>query len=261
VNPGLFASPREASRWAVGLPEGTPGRPRFDYVPETGSTQDLAFEAAVDGAPHLSVFLAEKQLAGRGRQGSEWRAKPGSSLLLSVLLRPAPGAGRAARISLAAALGTADAIEQTCAIRAGIKWPNDVLIGGGKCGGVIVEVRGGVAVLGVGLNVLQARDEFGPELAETATSLSAELGRVVDRREVLAVLLPGIGAALAAASGDWPAVRARIVEGLAWRGRRVRAGGQVGRLEGIDESGCLLLRAEDGGRVSIASGSPELIES
>ncbi len=257
----LFASEEEAARWAAELAAGTPGRSRFDYCGTATSTQDLAFEAGADGAPDLSLFLAEEQQAGRGRQGAAWLAHGGSSLLFSVLLSPAPKAVEAGKSSLAAAAAICRAAERVCGLKAGVKWPNDVLCGERKVGGVLVEVRDHVAVVGVGLNILQSAEEFDGELAGRATSLSAECGQVVERREVLSILLAELGTVIVETNSAWDRLRVEVDDRLLWRGRQVRIGSRQGILVGVDSAGHLVLRDHEGNEHCVAAGSPELVDS
>ena len=139
------------------------GSPRV-HLRQVDSTNTLARELATGGAPHGTLVTATEQLAGRGRQGRAWAARPGSSLICSWVIRdPSP------LLSLAAGA----AVAQVCGAQAKIKWPNDVLIGGRKVAGILVEGRPQErwAVLGVGINVAQRPQDFPEELRERAGSL------------------------------------------------------------------------------------------
>jgi BirA family biotin operon repressor/biotin-[acetyl-CoA-carboxylase] ligase len=260
LNAPLFADAAEASRWSRELPEGCFGRERLDYAAAVDSTQDLAFEAARAGAAAGSVFVADEQTAGRGRQGARWQAAPCSSLLLSVLLGSEVRPEDSGRASLRAALGACRAAEKTLAVDPAIKWPNDMLLAGRKFGGILIENRAGAGVLGVGLNVLQRPEDFPPELAEGATSLAAQIGTVPDRRWLLAMLLVEITGLFGPVPQPWESVRAEVARRLAWRGRPVRIGEVRGVLTGVDETGRLVLEA-DGRPLAVASGSLELDEA
>ena len=127
----------------------------------TASTQDDAREAAKRGAPSGSLFVADAQTQGRGRQGRGWSAPPGSALLASVLLHPRVAPETLPRLSLVVGLAVARACEARVASQVGIKWPNDVEIGGKKLSGVLVEAsfRGkeiSHVVAGFGVNVRRA---------------------------------------------------------------------------------------------------------
>ena len=140
----------------------------------TGSTNTVARELAAAGAPHGTVVTAAEQTAGRGRQGRTWTAPPDSALLYSAVLRPLEP--RHSVLPLAVALAVCETAE---ALRPGIeckvKWPNDVHLEGRKLAGILIEARpqDGWAVLGVGLNLTIAADEFPEELRDRAISLFA----------------------------------------------------------------------------------------
>ncbi len=161
-----------------------------------GSTNDEAAARARQGASEGLVVVAEEQTAGRGRSGHTWFTPPGSALALSVLLRPRALAAQAiGGLSALGALAVVEAlVVQGAAAR--IKWPNDVLLGGRKVAGILVEAawRGQElehAVVGIGVNV---RPASVPEEAEfPATSVEAELGRSVDRAGLLVAILEGLG--------------------------------------------------------------------
>jgi BirA family biotin operon repressor/biotin-[acetyl-CoA-carboxylase] ligase len=167
------------------------GRP-YVYAERCPSTQRLVDPAAPEGA----VAVAEEQTEGRGRLGRRWLAPPRTSVLVSVLLRPPLPPARWPELSLVAGAACAAAVAAVTALEPAIKEPNDVLIGGRKAAGILAEAAEGRVVLGVGVNVNIARERL-PEAA--ATSLSAELGRSVDRVEVLVTLLER----LEDAYGDW----------------------------------------------------------
>lgn len=255
-----------AARWAAALPAGAFGRAGLRFFPATGSTQDQALAAAERGAPHGAAFLAEEQSAGRGRNRARWLSPPGRSLLVSVLLRPAPAAGESARAALSAAVAAARAIGAAAGADPEIKWPNDLLLGGRKTGGILIESRRGWAACGLGLNVSQRPEDFPPELRGTATSLAAETGAPPDRLALLGALLAELGRAFGtpeAPAEPWSARLVEIRRRLAWAGRQVRVRGcpggpLAGRLAGLGEAGELLLEPAAGGRVAVQTGSLEL---
>lgn len=222
------------------------------------STQHRARELADAGAPEGSVVLADRQTAGRGRLGRTWFSPPGVNVMGTVLLRPACDPSGVAPLPLVVGLAVADAIHGATGIRPGLKWPNDVQIGGRKVAGVLTELQGQIdrveaVLVGIGINVNLAAEALPPDLAEIATSLRIEIGRPVDRIEVVARLL----AALEARYGRF------LVEGFRgmraeWEAASVLKGHDVqvvgggasvtGRVHGIDDGGALLV-AEPGGRV------------
>jgi BirA family biotin operon repressor/biotin-[acetyl-CoA-carboxylase] ligase len=237
------------------------GLPRVHHR-ATDSTNERAKELALAGAPHGTLVTADEQSAGRGRQGRSWLAPPGSALLMSLVLRDL-GAAQA-HLPLAAALAVCDACEQSAPVRCAIKWPNDVWVAGRKLAGILIEGRpqDGWAVLGIGLNVLTARDEFPKELRDTATSLAAETkGRTAkadgppQRDQLLADLLAALAERLAQAPeqivADWR-------ERDALRGSQVRWHQGEGTARGIDDSGGLIVETRSG-RVTLDAGEVHLL--
>lgn len=153
-----------------------------------GSTNDTAAAAAGSQANDGLVVLAEEQTAGRGRLGRSWQAPRGSSILMSVLLFPPPALDEPRWLTALGAVAVAEVAGSVLGRDAAIKWPNDVRLGGRKLAGVLVE-RGAGCVIGIGLNVNLHAAQLPPVLRSSATSLSIESGRVVDRSEVARELI------------------------------------------------------------------------
>lgn len=153
----------------------------FDAVP---STNDLAASFAGDPDAAGTVFVAEHQLNGRGQYGRLWQARPGSSLLLSVLIFPPPELRRPVILTAWVAVAVADAIRDLTGEQVRIKWPNDLLVGGKKICGILIEQSAGV-VVGLGLNVDQTAAEFAEVGLPDATSLSLVAGQSIDRDSAL----------------------------------------------------------------------------
>lgn len=220
----------------------------------TDSTNARLRELAMGGAPHGTIVTADEQSAGRGRQGRTWTAPAGKALLLSLLVR---GLGRRdALLPLAVPVAVAEACEGLAGVECRIKWPNDVWIGDRKVAGILLEGRPqeGWAVIGIGLNVSIAAEEFPEELRGLATSLVLEGGAGLEVEAVLAEVLGALEARLAASPRDVLA---------AWRtrdallGREVRWNGGLGRAAGLDESGGLVVETADG-RVVLDAGEVHL---
>lgn len=157
-----------------------------------GSTNTEAMAWAAEGAPEGSLVVADFQQAGRGRLGRGWQASAGQNLTFSLVLRPTLPPDQLGLITLAASVAVAEAVAAAVAPReVAIKWPNDVLIDGRKCCGMLLEssLAGprATVVLGIGLNVNQ--QDFPPALAERATSLALAAGQPVPRAPLLADLL------------------------------------------------------------------------
>ena len=238
---------------------------RFDdvrWVATTGSTNRDLLEEAARGAPEGVVLVADHQSAGRGRLDRSWTAPPGSSLLVSALLRPRVAPGSAAVVGLAAGVAACDACVEVCGVEPGLKWPNDLVVAGDgpapdrKLAGLLAEsvVGGGVlraVVVGMGLNA-NWPDGLPDDLAGTATSLDLEGGRPVDREALLVAWLRRLDAELELiGSADG---RARCTERARARsatlGRPVRAelpsGSVVGTAVALTEAGTLLVAPADG---------------
>lgn len=160
------------------------GQP-YRFVERTASTQRLLGADDPEGA----VVAADEQTEGRGRLGREWLAPAGTSLLVSVLLRPDVEPARLPELSVVAGRACAEAIADVAGLETEVKFPNDVLVGGRKVAGILAEASEGRVVLGIGVNVSQAAGELPAEPRTPATSLLLETGREVDRAELLVALL------------------------------------------------------------------------
>ena len=141
-------------------------------VEETGSTNADLLAQARSGAQEGLVLVAEEQTAGRGRMGRHWISTPRAALTFSVLLRASDApAGLLGWVPLLAGVAVVSALWQTAALDARLKWPNDVLAGGGKLAGILAESSGDAIVVGVGINVCQRAEELP---VPTATSVLLE---------------------------------------------------------------------------------------
>jgi BirA family transcriptional regulator, biotin operon repressor / biotin---[acetyl-CoA-carboxylase] ligase len=157
----------------------------YRYEEITASTQRLL--AADD--PEGAVAVAEEQTEGRGRLGRSWHAPARTSVLASVLLRPQLAPARLPELSLVAGGAVAQAIAEVTGIEPAIKFPNDVLIGGRKVAGILAESSDGRVALGVGVNANQTREQLPADAQTQPTSLRLELGKAIDRAELLAAIL------------------------------------------------------------------------
>ncbi len=238
------------------------------YCPAVDSTNDEAKRMAEAGAPEGTLVVADYQEAGRGRLGRRWWSPPGSSLLLSLVFRPtflAPH--QAQRLTMICSLAVCDAVTDVTGLAAAIKWPNDVLIGGRKVGGLLAEL--GIAgsqldhvVVGMGINVnLNFEDGDVPVLAVPATSLKAALGQEVSRLGVLAALLRRVEA-------RYERLRAGALPHDEWQSRLVTLGQPVqvtmpdrvlvGLVTGVDADGALLVQRADGEVERVLAGDVTL---
>jgi BirA family transcriptional regulator, biotin operon repressor / biotin---[acetyl-CoA-carboxylase] ligase len=213
------------------------GRPRVHYR-LTDSTNERARELAAGGAPHGTLVTADEQTAGRGRQGREWVAAPGSSLLLSLVLRDVGPA-----LPLAAAVAVCEALP----VEAAIKWPNDIWLHKAKVAGILVEARPQErwAVLGVGVNVHDAPD------IEHVTSLEGIIGVETLLARLVSTLDVWLSRPLSEVLAAWRSRDALL-------GQRVRWENGSGKGAGIDETGALLVDT-DSGRVALDAGEVHLL--
>jgi BirA family transcriptional regulator, biotin operon repressor / biotin---[acetyl-CoA-carboxylase] ligase len=233
------------------LLRGRLGRP-YLHESRVETTQLLVPSDAPEGA----VVTADHQEAGRGRQGRAWVDAPGTALLVSVLLRPPPGAV-AAQLSLVCALSVAEVVEAGTGLETRLKWPNDVLVDGRKVAGILLEGRGDAVVCGIGVNVNQAADELPAGARTEPASLRSLTGASHDRGELLAALL----ARLEARYDMWR--ESGLVQLLpelerrdALRGRVVTVGDVTGTAAGLAPDGRLRIVAADGAERLVASGEP-----
>lgn len=225
------------------------------------STNDAAKQLAVEGAPEGTVVVAEEQTAGRGRHGRRWLAPAGSSLLVSCILRPSISPAELPLLLMASALAVAQAIEESTGLLVNLKWPNDILLRDRKAGGVLIETglsgeEVDYAVIGMGLNVNLDLTSI-PELSSTATSISTELGESASRLKILQALLRCM-------EREYLLVQRGVSPASRWEGRLSQLGRQVevdtpwgreiGRIEGVDADGTLLLVRTDGTMAHITVG-------
>ena len=239
---------------------------RFLFLREIGSTSDVARCLANDGAAEGTVVLAEHQTAGRGRLGRRWHAPPRSSLLLSLIFRPPLAPDQVQQLTMVCGLAVVDAIAATTGLQAGLKWPNDILIGGSKVGGILseVELRGERvehAVVGIGLNVNLQPGQLPEGLPVPASSLSSQLGRPTDRIGLLRALLQSLDERyVALCRGVSP--HEEWAQHLTMLGQTVVVKlGQAlleGVAEGVAPNGALLLRLPDGQSRTILAGDVSL---
>jgi BirA family biotin operon repressor/biotin-[acetyl-CoA-carboxylase] ligase len=225
-----------------------------------GSTQTELADLARAGAPEGTVVVARHQTVGRGRLGHAWWDAAGESLLLSVLLRPPIAPGDAPCLSQVAALAVTDALEAGYGVAAGIRWPNDVLVGDRKIGGILPEAAAAAGgrvehvLLGIGVNVNET--EFPEEIGEAATSLRRATGRAADVGRLTEFVLDALDRryAMFLARG-FGSLRVECRHRSVTIGRAVRlADGRTGIAADIDADGALVVRTVDGEGARVWSG-------
>ena len=220
------------------------GTPRI-HRRSTGSTSLDARALALAGAPHGTLVTALQQHDGRGRQGRRWHAPPGGALLCSLVLRdPPPLLAIIAGVAVAELVGP----------EAMLKWPNDVLAGGRKVAGILIEGRPqeAWAVLGIGVNVALGLDELPVELRDSAGTLGLDADAI---EPLLARLLELLEHSLARPPAD---VLAAWRERDALLGLELRWRDGSGTGAGIDEQGRLIVALADGSDRALDAGEVHL---
>jgi BirA family biotin operon repressor/biotin-[acetyl-CoA-carboxylase] ligase len=246
---------------------------RLEHRTSVGSTNVLALQAAQAGAVHGSVWVADEQTAGRGRSNHVWHSTAGDGLYVSVLLRPKMALIDALWLSLATGLAAQAAIASVTGLTPDIRWPNDLLIGNKKCGGVLVETSAiasqpsasamlRYAVVGVGVNV--NHQTFPLELETLATSLQRETGEPWARESILIELLRALEKEIALLDAELretsteTGLLERFGAASSWvRGKHVNvdeAGGYTGVTDGLDARGFLRIAGDDGVLHTVLSG-------
>jgi len=217
------------------------------------STNLRLTELAREGAPEGSYVLADIQEGGRGRMGRAWcSGAAGDNIALSVLLRPDMDPGDVSMLTLVAAMAASDGIEAVTGVTSGIKWPNDMILGGKKIAGILSELhlaegKTGWVILGIGINVGQV--VFPPELESKATSLFLETGKRWDREKIVDAFLDSLWKYYwkFLEMGDLRNIREAYESRLVLKDREIRIlpGDQRGVCVGISDRGGLLIRSED----------------
>lgn len=225
---------------------------RIFIFPTTDSTNRLALDMGRKGAPHGQTILAEAQTSGRGRLGRTWTSPAGKGIYLSLILRPKLELSQVSKLTLAAAVAAAEALEAFGMRNVQIKWPNDLLIQGQKVCGILTEMvaeadRVECVILGIGINV----NSTAADLPAHATSLKLEAGKTFDRSALTAELLNRLEERLNQVAGRaWDETRAAWNRRSAVKGRTVKvttlSEAVQGTAQGIDLSGALLVKTRDG---------------
>jgi len=239
----------------------------LEVVASVPTTMSRAADLAAAGEPEGATVVAEEQTEGRGRLGRAWVAPPGTSLLVSVVLRP-PMATDAVWLTVAAAgVALAGAVDEVApgAAPAGLKWPNDLELHGGKAAGLLAEAqlegdRLAAVLLGMGVNVGQGAGDFPAEVAGRATSVSLAAGAPVDRGRLLAAWARRFLDGYADLCADRPgpvlaAYRERLVTvGRQVRADRIGAAPVVGTAVDLTPAGALVIQTASGARVEVLAG-------
>lgn len=229
---------------------------KVSYFASVPSTQAIAHELAQAGEPEGHVVVADEQTSGRGRLGRNWSSAAGTSISMSLLLRPTLAPENVPPLTLVAAVAVTRAIEKVTGLDADIKWPNDILLNGKKIVGILTEMQSepglaNVVILGIGINANQTDEELIHDNRNQSTSLATEKGQLINRAELLANILEEF---------EW-LYETYLTHGfgeikLLWEARSISIGLDIeaksihgtvsGRSVGISEEGALLLEDTQG---------------
>jgi BirA family biotin operon repressor/biotin-[acetyl-CoA-carboxylase] ligase len=233
---------------------------------EVGSTNEVAHELARNGAPHGTIVIADSQTRGKGRLERRWISPPGVNLYISFVLRPHMPIVDVPFITFTAAIALSEAIS-SFGVDSSIKWPNDVLVGGKKVAGILTEAepdndKVSFVVLGAGVNINMTREMLAAELGDVAagaTSLLAESGSSIDRSHFAVVFINQMERWY----GEFVNLgKDHIIRewtrrcGMIGRRVEIRCDDKVlkGTAQGINPSGYLLVKTEDGSTEKVVAG-------
>ena len=231
------------------------------YLPSIDSTNAELKRQAAQGAEEGTVVWAEQQQAGRGRLERTWSSSE-KGIACSVLLTP-PELQLAPRYSFVTAVAVAEGIAKVTGLTPGLKWPNDILLGGKKVCGILLELQGKHLIIGFGVNVNQEKDDFPPEIQEKAISLAMELGQAVDKELLLAEILNALEANhFLLLQEGFTAIIKKWTESCSILGAEVVISGAgedkiSGKVLGLRDDGALLLKTAAGEK-AIISGDVSL---
>lgn len=240
----------------------------IEYQESCLSTQIIAHQLAQESTPAGTVVLTEEQTAGRGRMARKWDSAPRKGIWMSVILRPAIEPNKAPQFTLVTAVAVVRAIEEVTGLKPEIKWPNDILLEGKKCTGILTELQSDAdgiqaMIIGIGLNVNQSLEDFEESVQGIATSLKMASGEKVNRQALVRSILYFLEqyTEMYMNQGFGPLK-------LMWESYAVTIGKKVlarmatgtleGIAEGINEEGVLQLRTADGKVHGIYSADIEI---
>lgn len=242
------------------------------------STNLRASELGDEGAPEGTAVVADAQHSGRGRRGRSWFSPEGKNIYTSVVLRPCIPLPKASQLTLTAAVALAETIsvylKNFTDVGTNIKWPNDILVGGRKCAGILTEMKSSdkkidYVVVGIGINVNILRHELPGELTDTATSMYAEKGEKTTRSDLIQTLYLSLEkwyknyleegfAHVRPVWNSLSAINGKNVRAAASGAGMTHKHGDEGYEEGValrvNENGALLLRKADGRIVEVVAG-------
>jgi len=231
---------------------------QISFFEAIASTMHEAAKLAAAGCPSGTAVVAEEQTAGQGRHGHSWHSAPGAGLYVSVVLRLPLPPDSLPVLTLALGLATAETIARATSLAPDLRWPNDVMLGEKKTAGILVQLIESAAVAGIGVNV--NHPAFPPEIVADATSLRLATGHLQSREDLLIGLLPTIDSfcRMLVEGGRQPILDQFARRSSYVRAKRVRVdqpgGILTGTTAGLDPSGFLKLRKDDGSESLILAG-------
>ncbi|CAH1218328.1 Bifunctional ligase/repressor BirA [Paenibacillus plantiphilus] len=227
------------------------------------STQNVAQRLAEEGAPEGTLIIADHQTSGRGRHGRSWVSPAGKGVWMSLVLRPGIPLQFAPQLTLLAAVALCRALKSVTSLEIGIKWPNDLLIGGKKISGILLEStaedeRLRYVIAGIGVSVNLERGDYPPELLDVATSLLIESGGQIERSDVVAAFIREFEHLYALYQQEGFGPIRTLWEALSVTLHKLTrlyspAGEFEGTPIGLDERGALLVKKSDGSIVPVFS--------
>ena len=243
---------------------------RLYYYEEIGSTNDEAFRLGAAGASEGTALIAESQSAGKGRMQRVWHSPPGANIYTSIILRPAFEPPRAPQISIAAGVAVAETLNQYCPGRVWLKWPNDAQIDGKKVCGILAQMKIRASaidfvVLGIGINVNLAYDQFPQEIRSIATSVALEAGREISRLELIIRLYENLTKWYKQLLRDgfdpvkekWLSLSPMIGQSVSVMFREDVVSGKA---VGLAEDGALMLLTDENITVNVSAGDATIIK-
>ena len=257
---------RPTRAWAERL-----GVATAEFHARIGSTSDRARVLVEEGWPLPAIVLADRQLAGRGRQGRRWASDTARGLWFTIAR---PGSGdAAATLPLRVGLAVARVLDTAAPrIRTDVKWPNDIMLAGRKVGGILCEHVRGALLVGIGINLNQPPEELPEGLVPPATSLLLHTGRPMSRARVLERLADELAAVWPGSAAEIPAGELEELNARsALQGRRLSVSGVVRHSSGppckvealsatggrVLADGALEIRDDTGARLRVIAGSAE----
>lgn len=226
---------------------------RIEYFPTIDSTMTAAARLEKN-----AIVIADEQTKGQGRHGHGWHSEKSAGLYFTMVLQPRIALEELPVVTLALGLATQEAIAQVAGVNPDLRWPNDLLIGTRKCGGILTQLHEERVLAGIGINVNHTK--FPGDIASIATSLRIATGQAAQREELLCAIATGVDRmiALLEEQGPPPILSLFTAQSSYVRGRKVRVdlpGGELmGTTAGLTRDGYLLVDGDDGRRHTILAG-------